>query len=338
MHHTGQPGKAWTLKFMIAFLSQISRGLSFLGRYAPQAMALGVFAGLVLPTVADTLRPWLTPAVWLLLYLAMMRIAWRDLVERMRRPVLSAALVFWMLIVTPAIVAGALAFFDIRPGLVAAMVLAASSAALFSTPSLGVMFGLDGALLLIVLVVGTLLVPVTLPLMASLLMGFDLGAETSALMMRLGGLVLSAAVCAVITRRILGEVRVSAARQTMDGVSVVLLIIFAVGIMSGVTARILADPMDIAYVAMLSFILYIGLMILGFAVFALAAPGVGRRGSLSAGFISGTRNLALILAVLPANVDPDLPLFFAVAQFPIYIMPLVLRPVFRSLLGSPAKA
>ncbi len=320
---------------MIAVLSQ---GLGFLGRHAPQAMALGVFVGLALPSVADMLRPWLTPAVWLLLYLAMMRIAWRDLVERMRRPVLSAALIFWMLIVTPTIVAGALAFFDIRPGLVAAMVLAASSAPLFSTPSLGVMFGLDGALLLIVLVATTLLVPLTLPLMASLLLGFDLGAEPLALVMRLGGLVLTAAVCAVISRRLLGEARVAAAAQTMDGVSVVLLIIFAVGIMSGVTARIFADPSDIAYVAVLSFTLYLGLMVLGFVVFALAVPGVGRRGALSAGFISGTRNLAIILAVLPANVDLDLPLFFAVAQFPIYIMPMVLRPVFRKLLGSPEKA
>ena len=78
-------------------------------------------------------------------------------------------------------------------------------------------------------------------------------------------------------------------------------------------------------------------MILGFTVFALAAPGVGQRGSLSAGFISGTRNLAIILAVLPANVDLDVPLFFAVGQFPIYIMPMVLRPVFRKLLDRPAK-
>ena len=306
---------------MIVVLSRI---LGFLGRHAPQAMALGVFVGLVLPSVADMLRPWLAPAVWVLLYVAMMRIAWRDLVERMRRPVFSAALIFWMLIVTPTIVAGALAFFDIRPGLVAAMVLAASSAPLFSTPSLGVMFGLDGALLLIVLVATTFLVPLTLPLMASMLIGFDLGAEPSALMLRLGGLVLSAAVCAVITRWLFGETRVAAAAQVLDGFSVVLLIIFA-------------DPLDIAYVAALSFALYTGLMILGFTVFALAAPGVGQRGSLSAGFISGTRNLAIILAVLPANVDLDVPLFFAVGQFPIYIMPMVLRPVFRKLLDRPAK-
>ena len=319
---------------MIVVLSRI---LGFLGRHAPQAMALGVFVGLVLPSVADMLRPWLAPAVWVLLYVAMMRIAWRDLVERMRRPVFSAALIFWMLIVTPTIVAGALAFFDIRPGLVAAMVLAASSAPLFSTPSLGVMFGLDGALLLIVLVATTFLVPLTLPLMASMLIGFDLGAEPSALMLRLGGLVLSAAVCAVITRWLFGETRVAAAAQVLDGFSVVLLIIFAVGIMSGVTARIIADPLDIAYVAALSFALYTGLMILGFTVFALAAPGVGQRGALSAGFISGTRNLAIILAVLPANVDLDVPLFFAVGQFPIYIMPMVLRPVFRKLLDRPAK-
>jgi len=114
--------------------------------------------------------------------------------------------------------------------------------------------------------------------------------------------------------------------------SVVLLIGFAVGIMDGLTARLIGDPIDIALVTALSFAVYIGMMVLSFGIFMVAVPGVGRRDALSAGFISGTRNLAIILAVLPASVDSDLPLFFAVGQFPIYIMPIILKPVFRRLL------
>lgn len=310
-------------------MAALNRVLEFLGRYAPQAMAAGVFVGLALPDLAHTLRPLLAFAVWGLLFLAMLRVEWEALVERMRRPMLVVGLLIWMLIVSPVLMALILMGVEIRPGLEAAMILAAASSPLFSTPTLGVMFGLDAALLLIVLVAATLLVPFTLPLAALTLLGFDMGADPVAMMGRMTALVLSAAVMAAITRKVLTGVRAATAAPLMDGLSVILLIGFAVGIMAGVTDRLISDPADIAYVAALSFAVYIGMMVLGFAVFLFAVPGVGRRGALSAGFISGTRNLAIILAVLPASVDSDLPLFFAVGQFPIYIMPIILKPVFK---------
>jgi len=313
-------------------LTTLNRILELLGRYAPQAMAAGVFVGLLLPDLAHVLRPLLAAAVWGLLYLAMLRIEWLALVERMRRPLLVIALLFWMLIASPALMAFLLMGVDLRPGIEAGMILTAASSALFSTPAIGVMFGLDGALLLIVLVAATLLVPLTLPLAAMTLLGFDMGADPLAMMGRMAALVVSAAVMAAITRRVFGETRVARAAPLMDGLSVVLLIGFAVGIMDGLTARLIGDPVDIAIVTALSFAVYIGMMVLGFGIFMIIVPGVGRREALSAGFITGTRNLAIILAVLPASVDPDLPLFFAVGQFPIYIMPIILKPVFRRLL------
>ncbi len=305
---------------------------AFLSRYAPQAMAGGVFLGLVLPDLAAILRPMLTVAVWGLLFLAMLRIEFRDLIERMRRPMLVISLVVWMLIVTPVLMALILLGVDLRPGLEAAMILAAASSSLFSTPTLGIMFGLDGALLLIVLVIATLLVPITMPLAALTLLGFDMGADPLAMMGRMVTLVMSAAVAAAVVRKLAGGARVESAAYVFDGISVILLIGFAVGIMDGVTARLIGDPGYIAFVAALSFAVYVGMMIVSYVVFVVAVPGAGRRAALSAGFISGTRNLAIILAVLPASVDPDLPLFFAVGQFPIYIMPIILKPVFRRLL------
>lgn len=313
-------------------LGLLNSVLAFLGRYAPQAMAAGVFVGLLLPDLAHTLRPLLAAAVWGLLYLAMLRIEWLALVERMRRPMLVLALLVWMLVISPVAMALILMGVELRPGLEAAMILTAASSSLFSTPALGVMFGLDGALLLLVLVAATLLVPITLPIAALTLLGFDMGADPMMMMVRMVVLVISAAVMAGITRKVIGEARVARAAPLMDGLSVLLLIGFAVGIMDGVTERLIGDPADIAYVAALSFAVYIGMMVLGSVVFLMAIPSAGRRGALSAGFISGTRNLAIILAVLPASVDSDLPLFFAVGQFPIYIMPIILKPVFRRLL------
>jgi len=310
----------------------ITRSLVLLGRFAPQAMALGVFIGLLAPWLTDLLRPLLSPAVWLLLVLSLLRVDVDAVIARLKRPMLPMSVTLWMLIASPIIMAGILTFFDFRPGIEAGMILAAASSALFSTPVLGVMFGLNGALLLVILVAGTLLVPITLPMAALFLLGFDMGANPFELLVRMSALVTSAVVTVFVLKHMVGKATLAKHAYVMDGWAVVLLIIFAIAIMQGLTARIIDAPLDTLVVTGLSFATYGGLMILSALCFLIVAPKIGRQGLVSVGFISGTRNLAIILAVLPPNVDPDILLFFAVGQFPIYIMPLILRPAIHRLL------
>ena len=119
--------------------------MNFLAKFATQAMAGGVFLGLIFPVLADVFRPMLASAVWGLLFLAMLRIDLTDLKERLRRPVFVIGLLVWMLVVMPVLMAITLSFVDIRPGLEAAMVLAAGViVAVFNTCSgLSVWFGCD---------------------------------------------------------------------------------------------------------------------------------------------------------------------------------------------------
>lgn len=312
----------------------ITRSLVFLGRFAPQAMAIGVFIGLLAPWLADILRPLLSPAVWLLLILSLLRVDVDAVIAQLKHPILPLSVTLWMLIASPIIVAGILTFFEFRPGIEAGMILIAASSSLFSTPVLGVMFGLNGALLLVVLVAGTLLVPITLPMAALFLLGFDMGAEPLDLFVRMSVLVTSAAITVFALKKVVRKEVLTKYTPFMDGWAVVLLIIFAIAIMQGLTARIIDAPLDTLVLTGLSFATYVGLMILSALCFLIVGPKIGRQGLVSVGFISGTRNLAIILAVLPANVDPDIPLFFAVGQFPIYIMPLLLRPVIDRLLKT----
>lgn len=315
-------------------IQMMTQSLVLLGRFAPQAMALGVFIGLLAPWLTDLMRPMLSTAVWLLLVLSLLRVDVDAVVAQLRRPILPFAVTIWMLIASPLIVAGILSFFDFRPGVEAGMILAAASSSLFSTPVLGVMFGLNGALLLVVLVAGTLLVPITLPLVALFLLGFDIGANPFELLVRMSALVTSAVITAFVLKNMIGRAALAKYAHVMDGWAVILLIIFAIAIMQGLTARIIDAPIDTLVVTGLSFAIYGGLMILSAVCFLVVGTKIGRQGLVSVGFISGTRNLAIILAVLPPNVDPDILLFFAVGQFPIYIMPLLLRPVINRLLGK----
>jgi BASS family bile acid:Na+ symporter len=120
----------------------------------------------------------------------------------------------------------------------------------------------------------------------------------------------------------------------MDGIAVLLLVLFAVAIMDGVTERFLSDPAHVLVFLAVAFAAYIGFQGAGAAVFAL----LGRRSALTVGFSSGNRNMALLLAVLPAGVDPDIPLYFALGQLPIYVLPAVLTPIYRRLLTNKSAA
>ena len=42
--------------------------------------------------------------------------------------------------------------------------------------------------------------------------------------------------------------------------------------------------------------------------------------------------MGLLLVVLPAGLHPDIALYFALAQFPIFILPAVLKPLYGRLL------
>ena len=75
--------------------------LSFLGRFATTAMVLGVFIGVLAPPLATFMRPLLTPAVWLLLVVSLLRMDVGEGLNNLRRPgrlsVLLACflVVFW---------------------------------------------------------------------------------------------------------------------------------------------------------------------------------------------------------------------------------------------------
>jgi len=194
------------------------------------------------------------------------------------------------------------------------------------------LMGLDGAFVMVFMIGSMALVPLTLPTMALSLLGLEMAVGAGELMLRLALLIGSAMAVAAMFQRLLGAERIRASGEVLDGGAVFMLVVFAIAIMDGLSARLASEPMTVLYVIALSFAVYTGLIVITVLAFALIVPKWSRRVILSAGFAAGCRNLAIILAVLPANADPDLFLYFAAGQFPIYIMPAVLRPIMLRLL------
>jgi BASS family bile acid:Na+ symporter len=296
-----------------------------LSRHAATVLAVGIFVGLVLPDLAGLMRPLLPPAVAGLLFLALLRIDWRELSWHLSRPLTGALLCAWFLFAVPLLVWSAVAVFGVDSGLATALTLAAACPPIVSGPAMALLLRLDAPLMLVSVVSASLLAPFTIVVVSTYLIGVDLNLDALALFSRLAILIGGCVLAALTARRFLGRVRLARGNNFFDMVSVLLLLTFAIAIMDGVTDLVAQDPWHVLRFVIAAFAANILLQLLGTG----AALSLGRRSALTVGFASGNRNMGLLLAVLPAESAPDVLLFFAAAQLPIYVLPAVLGPAYR---------
>jgi BASS family bile acid:Na+ symporter len=303
----------------------LASALQALSRHAAGVLAIGIFAGLALPDLAGYMRPLLPPAVAGLLFLALLRIDWQELARHLSRPLRGALLCAWFLIATPVIVWLAVTGFDVDGGLATALILAAACPPIVSGPAMALLLRLDAPLMLISVVSASLLAPFTIVAVSSQLIGVDLRIDAMQLFVRLAVLIGGCVLSALIVRRLLGRARLTRMQNPFDAASVLLLLIFAVAIMDGVSGLLAQDPRHVLRFIVAAFVANILLQLIGTTV----TVAMGRRPALTVGFASGNRNMGLLLAVLPADSAPDALLFFALAQLPIYMLPAVLGPAYR---------
>lgn len=306
----------------------MGRLLAFLGGHGVTVLFLGVFLGLALPDLARLLRPALAPAVAALLLFSMLRVDWQSVAGYLRRPLLTGGLVCWMLLVSPVVTWALLLAVPLPAALTTAVVLMAAAPPILGSTAIALLLGLDGALTLVVGLTATLLTPLTVPPLALWLLGLELDVEAAELMLRLGGVVVGALVGATVIRRLLGTARLRRNAGVLDGLIVAVMLVFAVAIMDGVTATALQRPGTVALWILAAFVANPALQL----VTALAFARFGRRLALTAGLLAGNCNMGLLLAALPAEADYDVTLFFALAQLPMYMLPALLRPLYRRLL------
>jgi BASS family bile acid:Na+ symporter len=286
-----------------------------------------IFVGLAVPPLAALLRETLTVTVAGLMTLVMLRIDLAQVVSYLRRPLLVGALLAWLLLACPLLVFGIARATGLDGPLGAALVLMATGCAATSSPAFARLVGLDASISLVAAVLSTLLVPFTAPPLALGLLGVDLAISIWALMARLALIVLLPLLLALAIRRVVPAPRLAAWSGRVDGTVVLLLVIYGIGVMDGMQDTLLSDPAWIAGGLALASAGNFGLN----ALTALAFRPAGPRIALAAGLLSGNRNMALYLAVLPPATDPRILLFFALCQFPLFLSPFLLRPVYDRL-------
>jgi len=299
--------------------------LAYVGRKGTLVVAASLFVGLAVPGLAAACKPFLGEAIIVMLALAFLRVDPAELRLHFTQPALITLATLWVMLLVPAVLGMlflAVGLDKAMPGLFVMLVLQMSAPGLMSSPALAALMGLDVALTLASLVACTAITPLSASLFSHVFIGGTLISPTN-LGIKLFAIIAGSALAAAAIRRLAGRAWVEAQRERIDGLSVLAMFMFAVAAMDGVTAHARAEPLLVAELMALAFLLALGLI----AITALVFLRAGRARALAIGLIAGNRNVGLMLAATGFAVPDIAWLYFALAQFPIYLLPHLLKPL-----------
>lgn len=305
---------------MIRLLGQIARQ----GRIG---LVLGLAAGLTLPGLATTLRPWLPELIGLLLAVTALRIGPRAAFGSLGdfRGTVIAVIVFQVVLPCAAFLAFWIAgFSETAIGLVIMLWLAAPSVT--GSPNFAIMLGQSPAPALRLLVLGTALFPLTILPVFWLLPALDgAGAALGAAGWLMAVIAISVGAgfaLRVSVMRAPSEDTIAA----LDGIAVILLSVVVIGLMSALGPALVQSPAIVAGWLALACVLNWGAQFLSL----LALKDRPARGPFS--IIAGNRNIALLLIALPTGITDPLLIFIGCYQIPMYLTPIVMSRFYRRVL------
>ncbi len=301
--------------------------IAALGRLASFALPVGLVMGLVFPTLADLLKAYLIPTLFLTLTLSLLCTP----TERLRKSFLRTRLLFgatsWILIISPILVFWSVSFVDIQQSIALAAVLAAAAPPVTAAAAIALFLRLNTAIVACVTVLSMLFAPITLPLVLKYLVSTNLDLNLWSIGFQLVVFIFTCFGVAMLLKLVLGEQKITNNKLVFDGVSVISIILFTIGVMSGVSALIVDRPWFVLENLIVSSALVLFLYLITTVVFWPA----GKSSSMAIAIASGNCNLGLMYIALLGKVDTDVLVYFSIGQIPMYTLPSLLAPLVRKL-------
>lgn len=306
--------------------------LAFIARHGRYALVAGLIAGLVLPGVAQILRPWLPEMIGFLLFLTAFRIGMPAALAGLANSLgtLKVALVYQL--VLPLLALGVFMALGISgTPFAVAIVLMLAAPSVTGSPNIAILLGHDPEPAFRILILGTAILPLTIiPIFWFSPDLGNLGATLIAALRLLGTIWL--AVLAAFLLRYLTTPNLSERHgQALDGAMALSLAIVVVGLMSALGPALRSDPMLVVKWLMVVMVANLGLQLAAFYV--LKALG---RTTDAAPFavVAGNRNFALFLIALPAVTTEPLLIFLGCYQVPMYLTAILMRRIYGTKSGG----
>ena len=306
----------------------IRASLEWIGRYGTLLMPAGLIIGCLFQPLAELLRPTLAVCVFLMLAVVLSRLEIQHALAHLRKPKVFLWSLVWAFVAMPALFIAVLHFFPQSPGVNAVLIIYATSPPNFGAAALAFIMGLDGALTVATIFASTALHPIITPLFTEVFAKGAIAISGVDLAVRLAGLIGGSSLAAWALRSWLGAERRKASSGIFDGLNVIIMVVFAIALMDGIPARVIAQPAYSLGLGVLATGLHIGLNLITVAAFWLT----GQQRAYTFGYSHSGRNIAVVMSVLGSAAPDDAWLFFAMLQFPIYCLPMLLRPLYLHLL------
>jgi BASS family bile acid:Na+ symporter len=308
-------------------LSWLAAALAWLGRQGTRALAASIFLGLAVPPLAAYVKPHLGETVFVLLLFSYLRTDPRAFRRHLKAPGLALAAALWVMVGVPLLFGAAYALSGIRetmPALYTVMILHIAIAPITSSAAFAALMGLDVALALMTLIAACALSPVTTVAFSTWFLGTSLFSPLD-LGFKLFFFFAASGAVAYAIRRIAGQDWIERQSEKLDGLNVLAVFVFAIAAMDGVPRQTMADPLFA--VGLLTFVFVLACAVAGLTMLVFFRAGIER--SLVIGLAGAFRNLGVVMAAIGATLPDVAWFYFALAQFPIYLMPSLLKPLAR---------
>ena len=306
------------------------QALVWLGHQGTRAIAALVFIGVAVPPAGELLKPYVTEAIFLLLCTSFLRVDVGMLREYLRRPGLVLSATAWTMLAVPLMAGGIWHLTGLdrgSPDLYLGLMLQAVASPMMAAPALAAVMGLDATLVLVTLVIGTSIVPITAPLFAYVFLGQALTLSPLALGLKLLAILAGSLCVAGAIRWTTGSDAVKRHARLIDGITVLFLFVFVAAVMGNVAGGFWSDPLRALKLTLLAFVVFFALM----GVTALVFRKAGYQRAMALGLMVSQRNMGLMLAATDGILPGTTWLYFAFSQFPIYLTPQLFKPIVRRL-------
>jgi hypothetical protein len=309
--------------------SGLTAALAWLGRQGTRALAASIFLGLAVPPLAGYVKPYLGETVFVLLLFSYLRTDPAAFRHYLRSPGLPFLASLWVMLVLPALFGAAYVACGIRagmPALFTIMILQIAITPITSSAAFAALMGLDVAFSLVTLIICNALSPLTSVAFSYFFLGSSLFSPF-ALGLKLFLFFAGAGAIAYAIRHIAGHEWIERRKESIDGLNVIAVFVFATAAMESVPRNVLADPLLALELFGLAIVVSAAQIALSMLMFWRS--GIDR--GLVIGLLAGFRNIGLVMATLGASLSDLAWFYFALVQFPIYLMPALLHPLARRL-------
>ncbi len=287
-------------------------------------LAGGILLGLSAPPLTELLAPIALPALFFVILFSLMPFAGLTMRELVSVDPTVWRMVIWQQIIVPIIVIALAILLRLPEKITSLAIMTACAGSLFASPALAGLLNLDTRRALQCMVLSTLLMPLSLYFFIIIVHSADTQLNLDAYLRRVFiYLLVPFALFGIyrIIHRMLPDSLCEKVPVASRWGALIALLIFGIGIMDAVSHQITENPTKIAFYLMISLTLTTGMLM--FTVIVMHRYGF--KEALTAGILTGFRNVGLGLALVGDMVGPELAPYVGISMIPVFIGPMLIR-------------